>query len=127
MTVTTRQNAELVCERCGSVVVGGICTVCATAVEQDERREDHRLESVSLGEALSDLQGLVHKRWVVLAVLFGVTGALGLPLLWVSRGFRLPGKLAWSILVTLYTGFLFWMAWTVCQNTWEQFREFYHG
>ena len=54
--------------------------------------------------------------WIVLALLFFVTAALGLPLLWISRAFSAPMKILLSIVVMLYTLLLlavFWliMAW----------------
>ena len=40
---------------------------------------------------------------MVLAILFGVTGALGLPLLWMSTKFSLVERIFWSLVVILYT------------------------
>jgi hypothetical protein len=40
---------------------------------------------------------------VILAFLFGVTAALGLPILWASRAFSRPMKVVISLVVTLYT------------------------
>lgn len=51
--------------------------------------------------------------WVLLLVLFFVTAALGLPLLWVSRGFTLAGKVFWTIAVSLYTVLVLWLFWLV--------------
>lgn len=45
-------------------------------------------------------------RIIVFSILFGVTGALGLPLLWFSKHFTGPEKLVWSLLVVLYTASL---------------------
>ncbi len=46
---------------------------------------------------------MTDSRWMVLAILFGVTGALGIPLLWVSKRFSLVERIFWSIVVTIYT------------------------
>ncbi len=40
---------------------------------------------------------------MVLAILFGVTGALGMPLLWMSTKFSLAERIFWSIAVITYT------------------------
>ena len=47
--------------------------------------------------------GLLDNRLVILAVLFFVTGFLGIPLLWISDSFSRTEKIVWSILVTVYT------------------------
>lgn len=51
---------------------------------------------------------LVHNKWAVLATLFFVTAALGLPLLWKSRGFSRNEKILWTVVVLIYTGLVFW-------------------
>lgn len=58
----------------------------------------------------------VDNRWVVLGTLFFVTAALGLPVLWASRGFSRTSKVVLSLVVLAYTAlilFLFYllMAW----------------
>ncbi|XZE22518.1 hypothetical protein SH449x_002448 [Pirellulaceae bacterium SH449] len=42
-------------------------------------------------------------RLLILAMLFFVTGFLGLPVLWISKSFSLTEKLIWSIVNTIYT------------------------
>lgn len=59
------------------------------------------------------LRGLVDNRWVVLGTLFGVTAALGLPLLWASRAFSTTSKIVWSVIVLLYTILILWLFWLV--------------
>ena len=51
--------------------------------------------------------------WSILLLLFCVTAACGLPILWVSKAYRPTGKVALSILVTLYTLAIFWLFWVV--------------
>lgn len=41
--------------------------------------------------------------WAVVLLLFGVTGVLGLPILWVSKSFNPLMKVVLSIAVTIYT------------------------
>ena len=59
----------------------------------------------SLETAKANSQGL-QNRLTVLAILFFVTGALGLPLLWVNRRFSIREQMIWSLVVTLYTALL---------------------
>ncbi len=50
--------------------------------------------------------------WMVIGLLFFVTGALGVPVIWVSRAFSVPVKLLLTLAVTLYTLLLcggFWL------------------
>ncbi len=47
--------------------------------------------------------GVLKNRWAVLGMLFFVTAALGLPLLWISPVFSRAEKWIWSLIVTLYT------------------------
>jgi hypothetical protein len=49
---------------------------------------------------------MAESRWMVLAILFGVTGALGIPLLWISKRFSLAERIFWSIAVLVYTAAL---------------------
>lgn len=51
--------------------------------------------------------------WVVLACLFLAAGALGIPLIWVSRAFSRPVKILLTVLVTLYTALMLWILWLV--------------
>ena len=46
--------------------------------------------------------------WLMLVMLFFVTAALGLPFLWISRGFSRPAKIVLSALVLLYTALILW-------------------
>ncbi|HBV61891.1 MAG TPA: hypothetical protein DEF45_02605 [Rhodopirellula sp.] len=46
---------------------------------------------------------LIQSKLAVLACLFLVTGFLGLPLLWMNRGFSTVERLAWATVVTIYT------------------------
>jgi len=45
---------------------------------------------------------------LLLAVLFFVTAAPGLPLLWISRRFSLAAKIVWTILNLLWTALVLW-------------------
>ncbi len=58
---------------------------------------------------------LLQNRGAVLALLFLVTGVLGLPLLWVNRQFSNTERVFWSVVVTIYTVALVagaaWIVW----------------
>lgn len=56
---------------------------------------------------------MVDNRWLILATLFFVTAALGLPLLWISRGFSRGAKWALSVVMILYTALLLYLFWLV--------------
>ena len=49
----------------------------------------------------------VDNPWIVLGLLFFVTGFLGIPLLWMSKGFSTLMKIVLSVVVTVYTFALF--------------------
>lgn len=49
---------------------------------------------------------LLHNRALIMGLLFGVTGALGLPLLWYSPVFTRQEKWFWSLINIAYTALL---------------------
>lgn len=51
--------------------------------------------------------------WSILLLLFCVTAICGLPILWVSKAYKPPGKVVLSLLVTFYTLAIFWLFWIV--------------
>lgn len=51
--------------------------------------------------------------WLMLAMLFLVTAFLGLPFLWMSRGFTTFWKVIVTIAVLLWTALIFWLFWLV--------------
>ena len=59
-------------------------------------------------KARSTWDQLVHSKIMVLGLLFVVTGALGLPALWVSPVFNLIEKILYLIVVLAYTASLLW-------------------
>jgi len=64
---------------------------------------------------------LVDNRWIVLATLFLVTAACGLPLLWVSHGFSRTSKIVLTVVTILYTIFILWLFWIFMAYMWENF------
>ena len=59
--------------------------------------------------ARKKLRDLADNYWLVLGMLFFVTLFLGLPVLWVSRGFSPLSKVLWTVLVLIWTGIVFWL------------------
>lgn len=59
-------------------------------------------------------------KWAVLAVLFSVTGFLGLPLLWTNKDFSNPERYFWAIVVTIYTVLLIAGAAAICIWSYRQ-------
>ncbi len=100
------------CEHCGAQLDAGgeaECAVCgfvqSTALESPTPRR------------------LIDQRWAVGILLFGVMGVLGLPVLWMSRGFSTSAKIWLSILVTIYTALLAAMATVSFLHAWRQFQQ----
>ncbi|MFM7929760.1 MAG: hypothetical protein ACKO9Q_18805 [Pirellula sp.] len=63
---------------------------------------------------------LISSRKVILLVLFCVTGALGLPLLWFSPAFSTRAKVVWSICNILYTLALIALCIGICIWSYQQ-------
>ena len=55
------------------------------------------------------IRELADNPWLVLGMLFFVTLFLGLPILWLSRGFSPLSKVLWTVLLLLWTGVVFWL------------------
>ena len=70
----------------------------------------------------SQIADLLHQRWVVLVLLFAVMGALGIPLLWMSRAFSTAAKSVLSVVVTVYTAGLVWIAWLAVSHAYQQIK-----
>jgi hypothetical protein len=61
-------------------------------------------------------------RIVMFVVLFGVTGFLGLPALWISQSFTTSEKIFWSIINTIYTLILIGITAAIC---WWSYRQIF--
>jgi hypothetical protein len=51
--------------------------------------------------------------WLMLAMLFFVSAALGLPFLWISRGFSTLWKVVLTFVVLAWTVLILWLFWLV--------------
>jgi hypothetical protein len=65
---------------------------------------------------------LLDNPWLMLAMLFFVTAALGLPFLWASRGFSTFGKIVVTIAVVVWTALVFWVFFLIMAWCWSQLR-----
>ncbi|QDT01800.1 hypothetical protein K227x_01680 [Rubripirellula lacrimiformis] len=59
-------------------------------------------------------------KWAVIAVLFAVTGFLGIPLLWMNKNFSSTERISWSIVITIYTFLLIAGAAAICMWSYRQ-------
>ena len=66
---------------------------------------------------------LVQSKLAVLAMLFFVTGFLGLPLLWLCRRFSPAERWIWAIINTVYTCVLIWIVYKICMWSWNQISQ----
>jgi hypothetical protein len=72
----------------------------ALAAESDTQAPADQAKSKSSGGKLID------NPWAVLGAIFFAMMFLGIPLLWMSRGFSLPGKIFWSIVTLIYSALI---------------------
>lgn len=61
----------------------------------------------------------VDNPWIVLGMLFFVTAACGLPVLWLSRGFSPLWKVVLTLVVCVYTVVILWAFWLFMAHMWE--------
>lgn len=92
--------SQFFCPRCSAEVSASAihCPRCGAALSGDApARRD-----------------LLDNPWFIIGLLFLATGALGLPLLWRSRGFSSVSKVVIGVVVTIYTILLIALAaWAV--------------
>lgn len=58
--------------------------------------------------------------WLMLLMLFGVTLFLGLPFLWISRGFSTRGKIVVTIMTLLWTSIVFACFFAIVWWCWQR-------
>ncbi len=71
------------------------------------------------------VKSILDSRLAICALLFLVTGALGLPVLWMSRAFRPATKIWLSLIVIAYTALLLAIAYYCFVMGWREVREFF--
>ena len=88
-----------------------VCRKCQTAIDVSDNYCRHCGLPTAAGQA--GVAAWWESPWLVLVLLFVVLGPLALPLLWRSRRFTRPWKIALSVIVvgvTLYTVWQVWLA-----------------
>jgi hypothetical protein len=63
--------------------------------------------------------------WLMLGMLFFVTLFLGLPFLWMSRGFSTLGKIIVTLAVLAWTALVLWGFWLVMVWCWMRIASVY--
>jgi hypothetical protein len=76
------------------------------AIEAEDTGQQVRVRRANWREAIDH-------PWLMVAMLFLVTAALGLPFLWMSRGFSLFWKIVLTIAVLLWTALVLWVFWLI--------------
>ncbi|MGB7344682.1 MAG: hypothetical protein WBD20_10735 [Pirellulaceae bacterium] len=71
------------------------------AVDDDFKSSDD--DGDELGTPVKQKSSRLQSRFAVLSILFLITGAIGIPLLWVSPQFSRGEQVFWTIVVSLYT------------------------
>lgn len=61
--------------------------------------------------------------WLMLAMLFFVTAALGIPFLWMSRGFSTVSKAVLTVVVLAWTVLILWLFWLVMVWSWTRVSD----
>ena len=61
--------------------------------------------------------------WLMLVMLFFVTAALGLPFLWMSRGFSTLSKIVLTIVILAWTALILWLFWLVILWSWTRVSD----
>ena len=80
----------------------------------------HGINAQRTSRPRSEWEQLVSNRKVILAMLFFVTGALGLPLLWLSPAFTATEKVIWSLVTLVYTLMLIGLCVAICYWAYSQ-------
>ena len=67
-------------------------------------------KKIQIGDRVAAILG---NPWIVVAILFLVTGALGIPLIWLCRAFSTRAKILLTFAVTIYTVLILWVFWLI--------------
>lgn len=79
------------------------------------------------GSPRQDWRVLIDNRLVLVAILFFVTAALGLPFLWMSRAFGVWGKILLSVAVIVWTVLVLWVFWLIMLWCWGRLEPVFFG
>ena len=70
--------------------------------------------STAAKPADSSLRKLADNPYAVIALIFCVTGCLGIPVIMICRGFSPSKKVLWIVISLIYTAFLFVLVGVIC-------------
>lgn len=73
--------------------------------------------------ARENWERLLRAKWLVLGILFLVTGFLGLPLLWLSPSFSRMEKWIWSVVNVVYTSSLIYLTYRIVLWAWHSIQQ----
>jgi hypothetical protein len=81
--------------------------------QETQPESEQLIEAVAVERGAPSLRkkirDLADHPWLVLGMLFFVTLFLGLPVLWLSRGFSPLSKVLWTVLLLVWTCIMFWL------------------
>lgn len=80
---------------------------------KSESSDGHQ-SNLSPDTASKPASSIMQSRFAVLAMIFGVTGCLGIPLLWLNHNFSNAERLFWSAVSLFYTFMLLWGTYLIC-------------
>ena len=116
-----RFTMDLACSRIGVradlPAATDVCPQCHQSTNRDANPPD---SPAGKGRGA---RNVLDNPWIILGTLFFVTAALGLPFLWVSRGFSRLSKFVLSIVVILYTILILWLFWMVVSWSWTRISD----
>jgi len=99
---------------------GESAPVIEPPVTEIPKAPSHGTNAQRTSRPRSEWEQLVSNRKVILAMLFLVTGALGLPLLWLSPAFNATEKVIWSLVNLVYTLMLIGICVAICYWAYSQ-------
>jgi hypothetical protein len=72
-------------------------------------------------------RALIDNPWILLATLFLVTAALGLPFLWMSRAFNVWAKIVLTFAVLAWSALVFWVFFLIMAWCWSRLEPVFYG
>jgi hypothetical protein len=89
--------------------------------ERENTSENQPLDAaIEQPQSPSSWRNLIDNPWIMILGLFFVTAFLGLPFLWISRGFSTFWKIVLTVAVLLWTALVFWVFYLIMAWCWSQ-------
>lgn len=108
----------LVCSKCSLELHASDarCPACgassASAMPQEIITAEERAALLAQKKE-QDQKRFVDNPWLVLATIFFVTAAFGIPLIWMCRAWSETTKVFWTVVAIVYTIVVLWVFWLV--------------